>query len=236
MHARQSASPLAATCCSAGRGGDPPAGRPELYWFSPPASVGDAGDNAIYTGEIAPATKSTWPSASAARSPARLVDTGMTEVKAGQPLARLDPADLQLAAAGGPRPVDCCRERIQHRRVRTRALCRFAGKKRFVSQAAFDAKENAFRSAQASLEQARAQSQISGNQASYGTLAAKTTGVITAVLADAGQVVSAGQAVFRLARPEEKEVAIAVPESRLAEFKAAKTIAVNLWAQPEMPS
>jgi multidrug efflux system membrane fusion protein len=43
------------------------------------------------------------------------------------------------------------------------------------------------------------------------------------VLADAGQVVSAGQAVFRLARPEEKEVAIAVPESRLAELKAAKT-------------
>ena len=31
--------------------------------------------------------------------------------------------------------------------------------KRFVSQAAFDAKENAFRSAQARLEQARAQSE-----------------------------------------------------------------------------
>ena len=82
--------------------------------------------------------------------------------------------------------------------------------RRFVSQAAFDAKENAFRSAQARLEQARAQSQISGNQAAYGTLAAETDGVITAVLADTGQVVSPGQAVFRLARPEEKEVAIAI--------------------------
>ena len=58
--------------------------------------------------------------------------------------------------------------------------------------------------------------------------------MISAVLADAGQVVSAGQPVFRLARPEELEVAIAIPEGRLAEFKAARQIAVNLWAQPDL--
>jgi multidrug efflux pump subunit AcrA (membrane-fusion protein) len=46
--------------------------------------------------------------------------------------------------------------------------------------------------------------------------------VVTAVLADAGQVVAAGQPVLRIARPEEKEVAIAIPESRLAEIRAAR--------------
>jgi multidrug efflux system membrane fusion protein len=50
----------------------------------------------------------------------------------------------------------------------------------------------------------------------------KSAGVITAVLADAGQVVSAGQAVIRLARPEEKEVAIAVPESRLSRVEGRR--------------
>jgi multidrug efflux pump subunit AcrA (membrane-fusion protein) len=54
--------------------------------------------------------------------------------------------------------------------------------------------------------------------------------VVTAVLADAGQVVAAGQPVLRIARPEEKEVAIAIPESRLAEIRAAKEITVSLWA------
>jgi len=38
---------------------------------------------------------------------------------------------------------------------------------------------------------------------------------------------------LRIARPEEKEVAIAVPESRLAEIRASKNIAVSLWADPK---
>ena len=53
------------------------------------------------------------------------------------------------------------------------------------------------------------------------------------MLAEAGQVVAAGQPVMRLARPEEKEVAIAVPESRVAELRAARQIAIQIWAQPE---
>ena len=86
----------------------------------------------------------------------------------------------------------------------------------------------------ARLEQARAQSRISGNQTSYGTLSSEFPAVVSAVLADAGQVMTAGQAVLRVARPEEKEVAIAIPESRLAELKAAKNLAVSLWADPKI--
>jgi multidrug efflux system membrane fusion protein len=47
-----------------------------------------------------------------------------------------------------------------------------------------------------------------------------------------GQVVQPGQAIFRLARQDEPEVLISVPENRLAELKAATTIAVALWANP----
>ena len=47
-------------------------------------------------------------------------------------------------------------------------------------------------------------------------------------------MLSAGQAVMRVARPEEKEVAVAIPESRLAELKAARNLAVSLWADPKM--
>ena len=58
-------------------------------------------------------------------------------------------------------------------------------------------------------------------------------GVITAVLAEAGQVVAAGQPVMRLARPEEKEVLISIPETRLAATRQARAIAVRLLATPD---
>lgn len=164
---------------------------------------------------------------------ARLVDAG-AEVKAGQPLARLDPADLQLAAEAARAQLAAAESDLATARSERE---RYAGllAKKFVSQAAFDAKDNAFNASEARFAQAKSQSRISGNQAAYGTLTAEFPAVVTAVLAEAGQVVSAGQPVMRIARPEEKEVLIAVPEGQLAALKAAKEIAVSLWAAPEMP-
>jgi len=218
---------LALSACS---NGDAPAP------LAPKVLVQPAGASSpgvtVYTGEIRARHEVDLSFRVGGKIAARLVDSGMT-VKAGQTLARLDPADLQLSRQAAEAQVAAAESEFT---TASAERSRYADllAKRFVSQAAFDAKENAFRSTQARLEQARAQSRISGNQAGYGTLVAEHEGVITAVLADAGQVVSAGQAIFRLARPEEKEVAIAIPEGRLAELKAARQIAVNLWAQPDL--
>ena len=228
--------PCAAVCfalalSACGRGDAPAPAVPTVLVQAASAGAGDAG-RSIYTGEIRARYEVDLSFRVGGKIAARLVDSGAT-VKAGQPLAKRDPADLQLS-----RQAAAAQEAAAESEYTTAAneRERYAGllEKRFVSQAAFDAKENAYRSAKARLDQARAQNQISSNQATYGTLAAETDGVITAVLADAGQVVSPGQAVFRLARPETKEVAIAIPESKLAELKAAREIAVNLWAQPEL--
>ena len=131
---------------------------------------------------------------------ARHVDVGST-VRAGQPLARLDPADLQLAA-------DAARAQLAAAESDAATTAaereRYAGllARKFVSQTAFDARDNAASAARARLDQARAQSRIAGNQAAYGTLSSEFPAVVTAVLADAGQVVAAGQPVLRVARPE----------------------------------
>jgi multidrug efflux system membrane fusion protein len=225
---------IAATCLAlalsaCGSTETPPPVAPKV--LVQPAGAGDAGVT-VYTGEIRARHEVDLAFRVGGKIAARLVDSGMM-VKAGQPLARLDPADLQLSRQAAQAQVAAAESEFTTAGAE-RARYADLVAKRFVSQAAFDAKENAFRSAQARLEQARAQSRISGNQAEYGTLVAEHEGVITAVLADAGQVVSAGQPVFRLARPEEKEVAIAIPEGRLAELKAARQIAVSLWAQPEL--
>ena len=196
-----------------------------------PAALASA-THGVYTGEIRARHEFDLAFRVGGKISARLVDAG-AEIKAGQALASLDPADLQLAASAAQAQLAAAESELSTSRAERE---RYAGllNKKFVSQAAFDAKDNAFNGAQARLTQARAQSQISGNQAAYGTLNSAFPAVVTAVLADAGQVVGAGQAVFRLARPEEKEVAIAVPENRLAEFKAAKSVAVNLWADPKI--
>jgi len=206
--------------------GDPPPPTPRTVLVqeasSAPLSSG------IYTGEIRARHEVDLAFRVGGKIATRLVDAG-AEIKAGQALARLDPNDLQLAAAASRAQLAAAESDL----TTTRAdRDRYAGllAKKFVSQGAFDAKDNAFNSAQARLEQARAQNQISGNQAAYGTLSSEFPAIVTAVLADTGQVVSPGQAVLRVARPEEKEVAIAIPENRLAELKAAKGLQVTLWA------
>lgn len=195
-------------------------------------AVSSGTGSGIYTGEIRARHEIDLAFRVGGKLAARLVDAG-AEIKPGQPLARLDPADLQLAAAAARAQLSAAESEAATASAERERYAGLLGKK-FVSQAAFDAKDNARNSAQAKLEQARAQHQISSNQNNYGTLSSEFPAVVTAVLAEAGQVVSAGQAVLRIARPEEKEVAIAVPESRLAEIRAAKSIAVKLWADPKI--
>ncbi|MFN6961893.1 MAG: efflux RND transporter periplasmic adaptor subunit, partial [Rhodocyclaceae bacterium] len=143
----------------------------------------------------------------------RLVDVG-ARVRAGQPLARLDATDLQLAVAQAEANHALARaelERSQELRQRN-----------FISQAALDAKQAAATSAETQLGLAR-------NQAAYATLIADAPGVVSAVLAEAGQVVAAGQPIFRIAREGEREVAIAIPESRLAGLTIGAAATVELW-------
>lgn len=159
---------------------------------------------------------------------ARLVDAG-AEVKAGQPLARLDPNDLALSAAAAKAQLAAAESDAATAQAEQKRYADLLTRK-FISQSAFEAKDNAAKAAAARLRQAQAQANLSENQSSYGSLSSETPAVVAAVLADAGQVVAAGQPVFRLARPDEKEVAIAVPESRVAEFRRASSFVVTPWA------
>jgi RND family efflux transporter MFP subunit len=142
----------------------------------------------------------------------RLVDAG-ARVVAGQALMRLDPGDagLQLDAA-----------KAQHRLAEADAKrFRALRSKGFVSQAALDAKE-------AALASAAAQLGLAENQADYTTLRADRAGVVAEILAEAGQVVAAGQPALRLAADGEREVAIAIPESQLAQFKTGAAAEIIL--------
>lgn len=147
----------------------------------------------------------------------RLVDAG-ARVKPDQALARLDPADSSLQASSAQAQYQLALDdATRYRELRS---------KNFVSQSALDAKE-------AALKAAAAQAGLAGNQTSYTVLRADHAGVIAATLADVGQVVSAGQPVFRLAQDGEREVAIAIPEAQFSELKIGMPADIALWAEAD---
>lgn len=162
----------------------------------------------------------------------RLVDVGAI-VRPGQTLARLDPQDLRLAAQAARAQrlaAESEATTAQAERERAEGLLM----KKFISRSAFDARDHAAKAAAARLEQARAQQAASDNQLSYGNLIADRAGVVTNVFAETDQIVAAGQPIVRLARLEEKEIAVAVPEGRLNALKSAQSLAISLWALPEL--
>ncbi|MHB1359717.1 MAG: efflux RND transporter periplasmic adaptor subunit [Rhodocyclaceae bacterium] len=165
--------------------------------------AGGAAQEQRYSGEVRARIESTLGFRIGGKLVTRLVDAG-ARVKAGQPLARLDPTDAQLTALQAEANRSLAAAELQ----RTQEL----RQKNFVSQAALDAKDT-------SAKAAEAQAQLANNQATYTTLTADAAGVIAAVLAEPGQVVAAGQGVFRVARDGEREVAINLPEAHLAGLK-----------------
>ncbi|MDO8314036.1 MAG: efflux RND transporter periplasmic adaptor subunit [Rugosibacter sp.] len=145
----------------------------------------------------------------------RLVDAGAV-VKRGQPLARIDAADFALQVEQSEAQSQLAAAELKrYRDLRS---------KNFVSQAALDMRE-------AAATSARAQARMTRNQAAYTTLTADRDGVIAAVLAEAGQVVAAGQPIFRLAPDGEREVAISLPEGDISRLNVGAPAEVNLWAQ-----
>lgn len=156
-------------------------------------------------------------------------------VQAGQVLAQLDPQDYRLAADAA---------RAQQASAQTNRDLAAADLKRyrelraqnFISGAELERRETTYKSAQAQFEQAQAQLASQGNQASYATMVADTAGVVTAIEAQPGQVVSAGTPVLRIAQDGARDVVFAVPEDRAAQIKPGSDVAVRGWAGgPELP-
>lgn len=163
-------------------------------------------------------------------------------VKAGQLLAQLDPADLQLGQEAAQAALRAAQANVDQARAdlaRAREL--FA--QNFIGAAEVERRETALKAAQGGFDQARAQAGVQGHQADYARLVAHASGVVTAVEAEAGMVVAAGSPVIRLAHEGPRDVVFSVPEDRLSLLRALRGkpggLKVAIWggadgAQPEL--
>ena len=193
--------------------------------------LGGSAGTSVFAGEVKPRHEIDLGFRIGGKVVGRGVDIGARVVR-GQALARLDPADVALQADAQKAAVAAAETEYRYAKAE---FDRYENlyKQKFISASALDQKRNALDANRARWEQARAQLSVTQNQASYATLVAPDNGVITAVNVEAGQVVTTGQTVMKLAREDEREVAISIPESRIAELRAAPALGVFLWADPQ---
>jgi multidrug efflux system membrane fusion protein len=161
----------------------------------------------------------------------RHVDVG-DRVRKGQVLARLDQNDSRLAVqdlqaqlASAVANRDFLRDDV----ARYRELLA----QKVVSPPEFDRHQTAYTTARERAAALEAQLGHAINQLAYAELSADRDGVVTALEVERGQVVSAGQAVVKLAQFDEKEIHFDVPEHRLAELTRRQAVNITLWADHE---
>ncbi|MBX3690762.1 efflux RND transporter periplasmic adaptor subunit [Dokdonella sp.] len=202
--------------------------QPRLARVAHPTASADA-TVAVFPGEVRARYESTLGFRVPGKISTRKVDTG-SHVHKGDLLAELDPRDLELSVASARAALVSAEANLkladsEHERY----VALYA--KRFVSQFERDAKANALEAARAVAAEARAQLDTARNQAGYTSLRADADGVITAVAAELGQVVAAGQPVFTLAHDGAIEVEIHIPENQVALNAPGRDALVELWAE-----
>ena len=161
----------------------------------------------------------------------RLVEVGST-VGSNQLLATLDPTDFQLRRASAQAQLNAARAELDQARKDLQHLDNLRDQQ-LTSDASVERREDTVKAAEARVKDATSALDLYARQSTYTELRADQAGVITAIDAESGQVVAAGQTVLHLARTDEKEVVIQVPENRLDDLRAATRIEVSLWAAPE---
>src|SRR5689334_6975409 len=162
----------------------------------------------------------------------RSVDLG-APVTAGQVLARLDETDLALSLRSAEAALAAAAAQNNQAQAEAQRYSSLV-KQGHVSASDDDAKQAAARTARQHVISAQAELQLAQNRLSYATLRAPAHGVVTAILADPGTVVSEGTAVLRIADSAPPDVEIAVPETALGSL-ARDAVSVILWARPDDP-
>ena len=158
----------------------------------------------------------------------RNVNVG-AHVRAGDVLMVIDARDVQQQANATNAAAQAARSRYELARTeRARYEQLYAAQA--ISEAMLDQYRTNERAAEAAYRQAVAQDTASHNALGYTNLVAGADGVISNITAEEGQIIAAGQTVMTLTQEGEREIEIAVPESRLAEVSVGMPAAVALWA------
>lgn len=188
----------------------PPPSRPQPVFVSPVQAAGEGATRA-FSAILRPRVESELGFRQAGAIRLRAVELGQ-RVRAGQLLLEQDPVDLQRALQAAEQQLRAAQ--IEQRQAEEDAA-RFAGLARDGAIGPADAERQRSRAEGAAAQTARAQEALGLERQRLGhsRLLAPFDGVVTALRAEPGQVVAAGQSVLALAQEGRPELQADLPES-----------------------
>ena len=160
----------------------------------------------------------------------RLVNPG-DRLRAGQPVARLDPADEENALRAARAALSAAQGQVVETRNnygRQRELLASG----FTTRVRYDQATQLLRSAEAQLDAAEAQLAIATDRLAYTVLYADAPGTVVARGAEPGEVVAAGRMIVRLAREDGRDAVFDVPAQVKDQAPANPVIEVTLAGDP----
>lgn len=160
----------------------------------------------------------------------RSVEVGST-VQAGDVLMEIDPKDVQQLVNSTSAQVASAKSQLSLAESNLKRYSQLY-EEGAVAQMTYEQYRNAYEVALAALRQASAQYVQGSNQLEYSLLYADKPGVISAITAEIGQVVSSGQTVITIVRDGNREVEISIPENQIKNFQLGQELDVTFWALP----
>lgn len=191
-------------------------------------------DDRQAVGEIRPRYESDLGFRVTGKVVSRAVDIGVA-VKSGDLLARLDEQDFQNKLRAAQADLSAAEAVVIETTATEQRQSQLLTNGN-TTRANYDSALRNRRSAEARLESAKAALDLAGDQLKYTELRSDFDGIVTAVAAEAGQVVNVGQMVVRLARPEGLDAVFNIAESAFREHKPDQhlKILVTLLSDPRI--
>ena len=207
----------------------PPPVRPALSLVvGPPARIAARS----LTGTVEPRYQSQLGFQATGRMTSRDVNVG-DRVARGQRLATLDPTVPRLAVQSAKADLANAQAALVNAEAGNRRQQELI-KTDSVSQAQVDSAQAARDTAAARVRQAEASLQKAQEQLGYTVLTCGYDGVVAAWSAEVGQVVTSGQTVVTVARPDARDGVFDVPDDLVERFAPGARFAVALLADPSV--
>ncbi len=214
--------------CTEGKGQNEQQGKAQVRAVvAQPVAFEPRTANRSFVGTVRPRVESDLGFRIAGKVAERMVTTG-DRVTAGQPLARLDAADLALQREQAEAEVAAARASLAQAEAEDRRIGALR-REGWSTASAFDRQRAAVEEARARLNRSERALSLAANNLDYAVLRADADGVITATSVEPGQVVSPGLPAMRLARAGSHEAVVAIPEAMIERVRRADA-SVSLWS------
>lgn len=158
----------------------------------------------------------------------RMVDVGQ-QVKAGQAVARIDVTDYALSVRQAEAELASADKQVEISQLALKRAETLQSQNA-TSQSSLEQAQLGSRRALAQRDAAQSALTQARNRVGYGVLTSDVDGIVTAVNAEAGQVVAAGTPVVRVARDGQKEIEVAIPEAEIRQFAPGKVVTSTFWS------